>query len=93
MKITLTQLDSLLLKQVSFEEATNTLQIIFKHSAEDVYVYNDVEVIKFEELRNSESLGSYFAKNIRNNYEFEKIEYPIIMESEIDMVDHNKEDK
>ena len=26
-------------------------------------------------------------------YEFEKIEYPIIMESEIDMVDHNKEDK
>jgi len=92
MKITLTEFESSLLEKVCFNTKANVLAVEFLHS-NLMYIYKDVELIEFYNLQEAESLGSYFAKNIRNNYEFEKIEYPIIMESEIDMVDHNKEDK
>ena len=37
------------------------------------YIYKDVPQEKFQKLLESESKGKYFAKEIRTEYEFEKV--------------------
>ena len=71
MKTILTNLDSSLLEEISFDNKDEVLEVKFLHS-EAIYVYQNVDEKDFEELRNADSLGSHFAKNIRNGYEFEK---------------------
>ncbi len=73
MKTILTNLDSSLLEEVSYDNQDEVLEIKFLHS-EAIYVYQNVDEKDFEDLRNADSLGSHFAKNIRNGYEFEKRE-------------------
>ena len=73
MKTTLTNLDSSLLEDISYDDKSEVLEVKFIHS-EAIYVYQNVAETDFEELRNADSLGSHFSKNIRNGYEFEKHE-------------------
>ena len=71
MKTILTNLDSSLLEEVSYDNKDEVLEVKFLHS-EAIYVYQHVDERDFEEFRSADSLGSHFAKNIRNGYEFEK---------------------
>ena len=73
MKTLLKELESSLLEEITFDSKTNLLEVKFIHS-DSIYAYKDVYAQDFEDLRQADSLGSYFAKNIRNGYEFEKIE-------------------
>ena len=47
------------------------LHIKFKNGTE--YVYYDVPAEVYEALNSAESVGKYFAANIKNNYKYAKI--------------------
>lgn len=59
------------LASVGYDANNNVLEVEFKHGG--VYQYTDVPQSVYEELMNAESHGKYFAANIRNDYEFQKI--------------------
>ncbi|MCW5516930.1 KTSC domain-containing protein [Muriicola sp. Z0-33] len=59
------------LVSVGYNPETNTLEVEFKGGT--VYQYFDVPLAIYEELINAGSLGVYFAANIRENYDFEKL--------------------
>ena len=52
---------------VGFDEATNTLTVRF-HTGK-VYEYSGVAREYFEQMLNSESVGQYFHRRIRSNFE------------------------
>lgn len=66
------QLESSNLELVSYSRKNKTLIIVFKSGA--VYQYYNVSRYQFEKLRQAESKGRYFHKNIRTKYRFEKLE-------------------
>ena len=65
------QVESTLIKEISYDASTQTLTVVFVNS-EDVYEYRGVPASVYEELKNAESKGSYFVKNIKDKYEFTK---------------------
>ena len=65
------QVESTLIKEISYDAATQVLTVVFVNS-EDVYEYKGVPASVYEELKNAESKGSYFVKNIKEKYEFTK---------------------
>tara|TARA_R110000868_G_scaffold395447_1_gene667119 strand:- start:5248 stop:5457 length:210 start_codon:yes stop_codon:yes gene_type:complete len=66
-----TPINSSNLLSIGYQADTNTLEVEFKGGA--VYQYFDVPLAIYEELINAVSLGVYFAANIRENYDFEKL--------------------
>ena len=52
--------------------ASNTLYIEFTKGG--VYTYNNVPQQTFDALRSAESVGKYFASNIKGKYEYSKID-------------------
>lgn len=60
--------DSSFIKHVSFED-NNILIVTF--SSNSVWAYYDIPVKIYDNLISSESVGSYFNKNIRNVYKSE----------------------
>lgn len=67
--------DSKVLSSVGFcpgDDATGDLLVIFTSGR--VYLYRDVPIGVYVELLNAESRGSYFAKNVRDVYEYESYE-------------------
>lgn len=65
------QVESTLIKEISYDAATLVLTVVFVNS-EDVYEYKGVPAAVYEELKGAESKGSYFVKNIKDKYEFTK---------------------
>ena len=61
-------------KAIGYDEGEKKLRIAFKgKDGDNVYEYSDVAPHVHAELRSAESVGSYFAKNIRGKYGVEKI--------------------
>ena len=60
--------DSSAFHSVDYEPRSRVLTVQFTSLA--IYEYADVPMIVFKELMAAESKGTYFAKNIRNEYEF-----------------------
>lgn len=57
---------------VGYDQTKKSLFVNFKNGSE--YRYNDVPEDVFEELIGSESVGAFLNKQIKNIYEYEKIE-------------------
>lgn len=58
------------LKSVGYDADSKLLEIEFLKGG--IYVYNDVPSEVYYSLLNTDSHGKYFAKNIKNNYTFQK---------------------
>jgi hypothetical protein len=56
---------------VGYDEDAEVLYIEFKSGT--TYTYEDVPYYIYEELLGAESIGSYFHKNIRTTYEYNKV--------------------
>lgn len=63
------------LKSVGFSTSTQVLEVEFLNGA--VYHYKEVPAIKVLELILADSVGSYFAKNIKSTYQYAKGEYNV----------------
>lgn len=58
--------DSKSIEAIGYDEAVNELHVRFLRGA--TYVYPNFPMDIYEELRNADSKGSYFSKNIRPAY-------------------------
>ena len=51
----------------------NTQQLIATFTKGNVYIYGDVPVKIYEGIKTAESVGTYFAKSIKNSYTYKKL--------------------
>jgi len=58
------------LASIGYDEATQILEVEFKHGG--VYEYYDVPIEVYEGIMNADSHGKFFAANIRNDYKYQK---------------------
>ena len=63
---------STVIASMKYDIETSVLRITFVSGM--VYDYKDVPVEIYTQLKTSKSKGIYFNKNIKNQYEFEKVE-------------------
>ena len=61
------------IRSVGYDCQSLILEIEFKNNR--VYQYRNVTALIICQLIFAESVGSFFMKNIKNNYEFEEIKY------------------
>ncbi len=59
------------LHSVGYDPSTRTLEIEFHNGG--IYQYSNVSSHIHNELMSASSLGEYFAANIKNNYQWQKI--------------------
>lgn len=59
------------LASVGYDKDNELLEIEFKHGG--IYQYFGVPVEVYKELMNADSHGKYFAANIKNDYEYQKM--------------------
>lgn len=59
------------LAAVGYAEDTKRLQVQFKNGLN--YEYSGVPKRTYEELLSADSIGSYFAQNIRNDFPYKKL--------------------
>jgi hypothetical protein len=59
------------IKSIGYDIITQLLEIEFTRGA--IYQYQNVSSLEVVKMLFAESIGSYFAKYIKNNYEFEEI--------------------
>ena len=67
----LEQVESTMIKEAGYDEATQVLTVKFVNG-DEVYEYKNVPKSVYDELMAAESKGSFFAKNIKGKYDFEK---------------------
>jgi hypothetical protein len=79
MNITTMMHDSTLLKETVYNSDDKTLTVTFQNGAR--YIYKNVDNETYQEFYTVESKGSFFGKNIRKKYEYEKIEEDGVQES------------
>jgi len=65
------QVDSSLIKSVSYDAAVSILSVVLVGENE-TYEYKNVPESVYKELMAAESKGSYFVKNIKGKYDFTK---------------------
>lgn len=56
---------------IGYDPDSNTLEIEFNDGS--VYQYYGVSALVYQELMDAPSHGKYFAQNIKNDYEYQKI--------------------
>lgn len=59
------------ISHVGYDDTTSTLKVRFKTGGE--YHYKNVPKKEHDALLSAESVGKYFIKNIKNSYNFNKI--------------------
>lgn len=59
------------LSRVRWDDSSSTLQVEFLGG--DVYEYEEVPEHVFKELLGADSIGKYFARNIRKKYRYSQI--------------------
>lgn len=69
--VVLQPVESTLIKEVGYDAATQTLTIVFV-TDNAKYEYYGVPQEVYEQLMAAESKGSFFTKNIKDQYRFEK---------------------
>ena len=67
----MSEVESTLIKEAGYDEATQVLTVKFVNG-DEIYAYKNVPKAVYDELMAAESKGSFFAKNIKGKYEFEK---------------------
>ena len=65
------EVESTLIKEAGYDEATQVLTVKFVNG-DEIYEYKNVPKAVYDELMAAESKGSFFTKNIKGKYEFEK---------------------
>jgi len=60
------------IKGIAYSGTSNTLWVKFTKGT--IYSYSGVTKQRFDAFKNAESKGKYFHKNIRGNYEYEKVQ-------------------
>ena len=65
--------DSTCFSAVGFDSGTGTLIVVFRDSGAK-YAYDDVPKSVYDELCRADSMGGYYNKNIKGNYDCTKIE-------------------
>jgi len=68
----LVSVESSQISAVGYSEEHKTLAVEFIRN-NSLYYYSDVEKKVFEEMIEAESVGKFFAANVRDKYEYEKI--------------------
>jgi len=71
MTITLTNIDSSIISEVSYTQTNKKL--VIEYLSQTKYEYKDVPETIFFDILNSESKGKHI-NSIKNDYEYEKIE-------------------
>lgn len=66
-------IESSQIDSIGYDEETHILYIKFKN--ETVYRYFDVDPETYHVLLAAESPGSYFSRNVRTIYTYEKVEF------------------
>lgn len=61
---------SSMIESFGYDYDTNTLYVRFKSNPKPIYVYLNVPLEVFSDFAVAQSKGSYFVKNIRNNYNY-----------------------
>mgnify|MGYP003624826759 CR=1 FL=1 len=70
-KLIINEYDSSNLKASQYNTETSELIVEFKKGGK--YSYNKVPISIFTKMRMAESQGSFFSKNISNNYRYKKL--------------------
>lgn len=65
-------MDSSMIYAVQYDTESKTLMVRFQNDS--LYSYDDVEEEQYFDLINAPSIGTYFARNIRWNYPYMKLE-------------------
>lgn len=73
MKVQWVKVQSSNLEQVAFDPKTSTLYVRFKSSPSFHYVYDNVKEDMFRQFLAADSLGSFFARQIKGVFEFKKV--------------------
>ena len=60
------------IESIGYDETNGIVHVKFLNGS--LYVYKDVPLHEFENLRDSPSLGSYLHRNYKNVYPYEKLE-------------------
>ena len=63
---------SSLLKESIYDFDSKTLEVTFQNGAK--YMYTNIDAETYQEFSAVESKGSYFGKNIRGKFEYQKVE-------------------
>lgn len=66
------EIKSAAINSVVYDKDNQELVVYFKHGG--VYKYQGLEADMFYRLLAQDSAGKFFVENIRNNYQFEKLE-------------------
>ena len=61
---------SSMIESFGYDYDTNTMYVRFKSNPKPIYVYPKVPLEVFSDFAVAQSKGSYFVKNIRNNYNY-----------------------
>lgn len=64
--------ESSLIKTISYEKELQKLIVVFK-SNDSIYEYYEITPDIFNEIKESESKGSYFLKNIKSKFDYIKL--------------------
>lgn len=67
-----TQVKSSTIDKVYYNESQNSLLVKF-NSGNTLYKYEQVPREQYDQLMNAKSVGSHFAKTIKNNFKFIKV--------------------
>lgn len=64
--------DSSMISRIGYSGSYNILVVEFRNSG-DIYAYYDVPFTEYDNLITSDSIGSYFTRWIKDNFEYEKL--------------------
>jgi hypothetical protein len=67
----MTPVKSSLIKAIGYNDEKEELHVEFKNGSE--YLYQGVPQGTYEALANANSVGAFFAANIKNTFEFAKV--------------------
>ena len=70
-EVTLQPVDSSLIAQVGYDEATRQLAIRM-HNSSDTYLYKDVPPAVYADFIAADSKGAFYVKNIKGHYDTER---------------------
>lgn len=71
------EVDSSSVAAVACSRDSEVLYVQMRGRAERIYAYADVPQSEFVELTTAPSIGSHFARNVRNAYPAERIEFAV----------------
>ena len=72
MAIPMHPVKSSIISYIGFDDEENKLYVTFVKTNK-TFEYKDVPYIIWKDFKNSESVGSYFTKNIKNKYKYTEI--------------------